>query len=125
MIHGPLAKVDNQAFGSIKEILDHIAANPMFMQYADMIAQLFLDRFRCVCVCVYTVAYLNCQCCEVFSLLLLLSLYPLCRLVARRALRDSAVGSVVSSSIAVAVYIHPEINFIHYSLALPLPLSIP
>ena len=53
MIHGPLAKVDNQAFGSIKEILDHVAANPMFMQYADMIAQLFLDRFRCVCVCVY------------------------------------------------------------------------
>ena len=52
MIHGPLAKVDNQAFGSIKEILDHIAANPMFMQYADMIAQLFLDRFRCVRVCV-------------------------------------------------------------------------
>ena len=46
MLHGPLAKVDNQAFASIKSVIDSIAANPVFMQYADSIAQLFLDRFR-------------------------------------------------------------------------------
>ena len=46
MLHGPLAKEDNQAFASIKNIIDSIAANPLFMQYADLIAQLFLDRFR-------------------------------------------------------------------------------
>ena len=48
MLHGPLAKVDNQAFASIKSVIDSIAANPVFMQYADSIAQLFLDRFRWV-----------------------------------------------------------------------------
>ena len=46
MLHGPLSKVDNQAFASIKSIIDSIAANPVCMQYADSIAQLFLDRFR-------------------------------------------------------------------------------
>ena len=46
MLHGPLAKADNQAFASITSIIDSIAANPVFMQYADSIAQLFLDRFR-------------------------------------------------------------------------------
>ena len=48
MLHGPLSKVDNQAFASIKSIIDSIAANPVCMQYADSIAQLFLDRFRWV-----------------------------------------------------------------------------
>ena len=46
MLHGPLSKVDNEAFGSVKEVIDSIAANLVFMQYADSIAQLFLDRFR-------------------------------------------------------------------------------
>jgi hypothetical protein len=46
MLHGPLSKVDNEAFGSVKEVIDSLAANLVFMQYADSIAQLFLDRFR-------------------------------------------------------------------------------
>ena len=50
MLHGPLSKVDSEAFGSVKEIIDGIAANLVFMQYADSIAQLFLDRFRLVFV---------------------------------------------------------------------------
>ena len=71
MLHGPLAKVDSEAFGSVKEVIDSIAANLVFMQYADSIAQLFLDRFRytfhctflyvcvCVCVCGITVRILS------------------------------------------------------------------
>ena len=53
MLHGPLAKVDSEAFGSVKEVIDSIAANLVFMQYADSIAQLFLDRFSYVHVCVH------------------------------------------------------------------------
>jgi hypothetical protein len=55
MLHGPLSKVDNEAFGSVKEVIDSLAANLVFMQYADSIAQLFLDRFRYIFVrtCTY------------------------------------------------------------------------
>ena len=71
MLHGPLSKVDSEAFGSVKEIIDGIAANLVFMQYADSIAQLFLDRFRYftfLCLSVRTcmllcrlVVYYNCE----------------------------------------------------------------
>ena len=59
MLHGPLSKVDSEAFGSVKEIIDGIAANLVFMQYADSIAQLFLDRFRYVYVPSFVRTYLH------------------------------------------------------------------
>jgi glutamate dehydrogenase len=46
MLHGPLYKINNQSFGSIKTIISILDQSPHFMQTAEQIAQLFIDRFR-------------------------------------------------------------------------------
>eukprot|EP00596_Hydrurales_sp_CCMP1899_P000433 CAMPEP_0119043108 /NCGR_PEP_ID=MMETSP1177-20130426/17647_1 /TAXON_ID=2985 /ORGANISM="Ochromonas sp, Strain CCMP1899" /LENGTH=989 /DNA_ID=CAMNT_0007010475 /DNA_START=132 /DNA_END=3098 /DNA_ORIENTATION=- len=46
MLHGPLAKIDSQAFISIKSIVDCIAVNSVCMHHAASIAELFMDRFN-------------------------------------------------------------------------------
>jgi len=46
MLHGPLSKLNPQAYSSGRTILQLLDASPHFVQLADSIAQLFLDRFR-------------------------------------------------------------------------------
>lgn len=46
MLHGPLSKINQQSFHSIKTIVSILEGSPHFLQQANSIAQLFLDRFR-------------------------------------------------------------------------------
>lgn len=46
MLHGPLAKINQQTFSSIPSVLRILDGSPHFVNIAESIAQLFLDRFR-------------------------------------------------------------------------------
>lgn len=46
MLHGPLYKVNAQAFSSIRSTVQILAGSVHFMQLAETIAQLFMDRFN-------------------------------------------------------------------------------
>lgn len=46
MLHGPLSKMDPQAYASIKSILSHVTANEANLSHVTAIAQYFLDKFN-------------------------------------------------------------------------------
>lgn len=46
MLHGPLSKVDAQAYASASSMLSILDSSPHFIQLADSIASLFLQRFK-------------------------------------------------------------------------------
>jgi hypothetical protein len=46
MLHGPLSKVNNGLFSSVRTIISTLDSSPHFINSADAIAELFLDRFR-------------------------------------------------------------------------------
>lgn len=46
MLHGPLFKKDPNTFASIKSIIELLAGNKKYIEVADSIAALFLDRFN-------------------------------------------------------------------------------
>jgi glutamate dehydrogenase len=46
MLHGPLSKINPQAYASTKSILQVISSKHHFIGLADSIAQLFVDKFK-------------------------------------------------------------------------------
>lgn len=57
MLHGPLHKQNQQYFASIKTIISILDSSPHFIQQADTIAQLFLDKFRPDGTAIFTEEY--------------------------------------------------------------------
>lgn len=46
MLHGPLSKIDNQSYSSVRTILETLYSKKQYIQTAESIAQLLLDRFN-------------------------------------------------------------------------------
>lgn len=46
MLHGPLSKQSNEAFASVKSVVQVITSNAHTLSIAESLAQLFMDRFR-------------------------------------------------------------------------------